>query len=39
MFLASNPQSVEPIKQNLGLSNSNISMNELAKKIIEKIRE
>ena len=39
MFLASNPQSVEPIKQNLGLTNASISMNELAKKIVEKIRE
>jgi hypothetical protein len=38
MFLASNPQSIEPIKQNLGLANASISMNELAKKIIEKIR-
>jgi hypothetical protein len=38
MFLASNPQAIEPIKQNLGVANTNISMNDLAKKIIEKIR-
>jgi hypothetical protein len=39
MFLASNPQAIEPIKQNLGLSNTNIPMNQLAQQIIQKIRE